>query len=509
MRSPLLLAVPFGVVLAGWAPAQTASDTLREAVTVQAIRGHQRALADIAAAHGGSRVSGSPGFDASADYVAGELREAGYDVVVQPFHVTTFEELAPPKLARVSPDPETHAAGTDARTVRNSGSGSVEGIIVPTRDLVIPPTPEPSSTSGCEPEDFPPAPEEPAIALVQRGTCPFQVKVDNAAVAGYEAVLVFNEGQPDRQDAFDATLATPVAIPSLGASFAVGDELQALAQAGPVRARLAVRAVTRSVPTANVIADSAGGDAGRVVVVGAHLDSVAEGPGINDNGSGTATVLEIALQMTKLGDPPANRLRFAFWGAEELGLLGSQHYIDSLAPKELGRIMLNLNFDMLGSPNAVSFVYDGDGSNGGPAGPAGSAEIEQVFLDHFASLGLPSRPTAFDERSDHAPFIARGIPAGGLFSGAGALKTESEAADFGGTAGEPYDRCYHQACDGIDNVNDAALDVLSDAAAHAVAHYAEAVPEPCLAVLAPRTGRMASAVPLDALPLRGGGHCQR
>lgn len=509
MRASLLLAVPFGAMLAGPAPAQTASDTLREAVTVQAIRGHLRALADIAAAHGGSRVSGSPGFDASADYVAGELRKAGYEVVVQPFHVTTFEELALPELARVWPDPETHAAGTDVRTMRNSGSGSVEGLIVPTRDLVIPPTPEPSSTSGCEPGDFPSAPEEPAIALVQRGTCPFQVKVDNAAMAGYEAVLVFNEGQPDRQDAFDATLATPVSIPSLGASFAIGDELQALARAAPVRARLAVRAVNRSVPTVNVIADSAGGDAERVVVVGAHLDSVAGGPGINDNGSGTATVLEIALQMARLGDPPANRLRFAFWGAEELGLLGSQHYVDSLAPEELGRIMLNLNFDMLGSPNAVSFVYDGDGSDGGPAGPAGSAEIERMFLDHFASLKLPSRPTAFDERSDHAPFIARGIPAGGLFSGAEALKTESEAADFGGAAGEPHDRCYHQTCDGIDNVDEAALDVLSDAAAHAVAHHAEAVPEPCRAALAFGAGQVANAMPVDALPLHGGGHCQR
>ena len=427
LRTVLSLGPIVAAAIAGPALAQTDSTALRDAVTPEAIRAHQQALADIAAGNGGNRASGTPGYDASVDYVAEKLRDAGYEVTVQPFHVLSFEETAPPQLARVEPDAETYSPGTDFQTMRNSGAGSVEGIVVPTIDLVIPPTPEPSSTSGCEPEDFPAAPDEPAIALVQRGTCPFQVKVDNAAGAGYAAVLVFNEGQPDRQDVFAATLATPVSIPALSTSFAVGDELQALAQAGPVRARVVVEAVTRSLPTANVIADWPQGDPDRVVVIGAHLDSVAEGPGINDNGSGTAATLEIALQLAKLGAPPANRLRFGFWGAEELGLLGSVHYVESLPPEELGRIVLNLNYDMLGSPNPVSFVYDGDGSAGGPSGPPGSAEIEQVFLDYFAAAGLPSRPTAFDGRSDYGPFIAQGIPAGGLFSGAEALKTEAEA----------------------------------------------------------------------------------
>ena len=505
MLGPIL-----AVAIAGPALAQVDSTALRDAVTPEAIRAHQQALADIAAGNGGNRVSGTPGYDASVDYVAEKLREAGYEVTVQPFHVLSFEETAPPQLARVEPDAETYSPGSDFQTMRNSGAGSVEGIVVPTTDLVIPPTPEPSSTSGCEPEDFPAAPDEPAIALVQRGTCPFQVKVDNAAGAGYAAVLVFNEGQPDRQDVFAATLATPVSIPALSVSFAVGDELQTLAQAGPVRARVVVEAVTRSLPTANVIADWPEGDPDRVVVIGAHLDSVAEGPGINDNGSGTAATLEIALQLAKLGASPANRLRFGFWGAEELGLLGSVHYVESLAPEELARIALNLNYDMLGSPNPVSFVYDGDGSAGGPSGPSGSAEIEQVFLDYFAAVGQPSRPTAFDGRSDYGPFIAKGIPAGGLFSGAEALKTEAEAAEFGGVAGEAYDPCYHQACDDLDNVDLTALDVLSDAAAHAVWTHGVAPPAPAtMAALALGAGRMVDAVPLDALPLRGEGYYQR
>ena len=253
----------------------------------------------------------------------------------------------------------------------------------------------------------------------------------------------------------------------------------------------------------NVIGEAQGGSADSVVIVGAHLDSVAAGPGINDNGSGTAAILEIAIQLARLGITTPNRLRFAFWGAEEWGLLGSTHYVEQLTSEELGRIVLNLNYDMLGSPNPVSFVYDGDGSATGPAGPPGSGEIEAVFADYFQANNLPTRPTAFDGRSDYGPFIAQGIPAGGLFSGAEGLKTAEEAQDFGGTAGEPYDKCYHQACDDLANVNEAALHALSDAAAHAVLHFATELPVPVVTAFRVGAGRAASAVPLESLPFRG------
>jgi Zn-dependent M28 family amino/carboxypeptidase len=230
---------------------------------------------------------------------------------------------------------------------------------------------------------------------------------------------------------------------------------------------------------------------------------VPEGPGINDNGSGTATVLELAIQMSRLGIAPANRLRFAFWGAEEWGLLGSMHYVDQLPEAERKKILLNLNFDMLGSPNPVRFVYDGDGSDGGPTGPAGSAEIEDVFLDYFRGQTLPTLPTAFDGRSDYGPFIAQGIAAGGLFSGAEGLKTPEQAQVFGGTAGEAYDRCYHQACDDLANNDDRALDELSDAAAHATLHFATIPPPAVVAALVAGVERAAAGVPLDTLPFRG------
>jgi Zn-dependent M28 family amino/carboxypeptidase len=220
--------------------------------------------------------------------------------------------------------------------------------------------------------------------------------------------------------------------------------------------------------TVNVIADSPKGKIkGQTIVVGAHLDSVTQGPGINDNGSGSATILEIAEQLAalKYTNKLQRQVRFAFWGAEEPGLLGSEYYVSKLTEAQRAKIYANLNFDM-GSPNYVRFVYDGDGSDGDP-GPPGSDAIEDIFTSYFESQGLASAPTAFDGRSDYGPFIAVGIPAGGLFSGAEGIKTPEEAAIYGGTAGVAYDKCYHQACDTINNLNTKALSELDDAAADA------------------------------------------
>ena len=197
-----------------------------------------------------------------------------------------------------------------------------------------------------------------------------------------------------------------------------------------------------------MIAETRDGDPDNVIVVGAHLDSVGVGPGINDNGSGSAGILEIAEQMRKV--KPRNKVRFIWFGAEEHGLLGSEAYVDSLPQSERDKIAAMLNFDMIGSPNFVRFVYDGDLSDSEPpegGAPPASADIEQLFLDYFESQGLATEPTAFDGRSDYGPFIFAGIPAGGLFTGAEGIKTAEEAAIYGGTAGAPYDPCYHLGCD--------------------------------------------------------------
>ena len=215
------------------------------------------------------------------------------------------------------------------------------------------------------------------------------------------------------------------------------------------------------------------GRADRTVVVGGHLDSVAEGPGINDNGSGTATILETALQMAELGIEPENRVRFAFWSGEEDGLIGSSYYVSQLSQEGPEGTMLNLNFDMVGSPNPVNFVYDGDGDALGVSGPNGSGTIEGVFTDFFASQGAATEPTDFDGRSDYFGFIEAGIPAGGLFTGAEGIKSAEQAEHLRRHRGVAYDPCYHAACDDIRNLNDDTLDLMADAVAHSTLVFAE------------------------------------
>jgi aminopeptidase S len=207
----------------------------------------------------------------------------------------------------------------------------------------------------------------------------------------------------------------------------------------------------------NLIADWPGGDANHVVMSGSHLDSVTRGPGINDNGSGSAAVLETALAVSRANYQPTKHLRFAWWGAEELGLVGSRHYVNNLSSANRSKISGYLNFDMIASPNPGYFVYDDD--------PA----IEKTFKDYFTGLGIATEPeTEGDGRSDHAPFKNAGVPVGGLFSGADYVKTAAQATKWGGTSGQAFDRCYHASCDTASNINDTALDRNSDAIAHAV-----------------------------------------
>jgi Zn-dependent M28 family amino/carboxypeptidase len=444
---------------------QVNTKRLRDAVTIGGVLSHERVLQRIANDNDGTRASGTPGYAASANYVKRTLRRAGYRVTEQEFTFPFWRDLEPPTLEQVSPTPASY----ETASFTFSGSGEVTGPLVPTNDVQIPPAPTPGSTSGCEASDFPPAPAAPAVALIQRGTCTFEVKAANAQAAGYDAVIIFNEGQPGREELLEGTLGRPFDIPVVGLSFADGAALYAATVAGPVQVRVVtVTETDLNARTTNVIAQTRAGDPDKVLVVGAHLDSVVEGPGINDNGSGTSTILEIAEEMAELGVRPRQKVRFAFWGAEEAGLLGSEHYVDQLTNRQLGRIFANLNFDMVGSPNYVRFVYDGDGSDTPVAGPPGSAQIESVFTNYFAGQGLASDPTAFDGRSDYGPFIAVGIPAGGLFTGAEGIKTAEQAAIYGGTAGEPFDPCYHQACDTINNLSTKALGEMGDAAAHAV-----------------------------------------
>jgi Zn-dependent M28 family amino/carboxypeptidase len=432
-------------------------EKLLECVTLSGVREHQAALQAIADANGDTRVSGSPGYDASVAYAEGIFRAAGYNVIIQPFQFQTFVVLSPSILEQVSPAP----VGAIANSILSySGSGDV------TAAVTALPAPPVDATPGCEAADFAGFPAG-TIALVSRGACTFAIKATNAFNAGASGVVIYNNSA----GVLNGTLGNgfTLNIPVTSVTQEVG---QQLAATPGLVLRLKTDTFRGIATTYNVLAESVEGDPNNVVMVGAHLDSVNAGPGINDNGSGSAAILEVAEQMAKV--KPWNKVRFALWGAEESNLVGSTFYVNNLSAAELNQISLYLNFDMIGSPNHVFFVYDGDDSDavGAGPGPAGSAQIEELFERYYTDRGIPFKGTDFSGRSDYGPFIATGIPSGGLFTGAEGIKTAAEAALWGGTAGQQYDPCYHLACDTFANNNNYALEVNSDAVAYATLQYA-------------------------------------
>ena len=440
---------------------------LLECVTLDGAREHQAALQLIADDNFDIRTSGTPGYDESVDYVVGVLEGAGYDVTVQPFQFNAFIELTPPSLEQLAPGAAVYVANLDFNTMSQSDPGDVTAAVSPVDLALGDPA---ASTSGCEPADFAGFPVG-HIALMQRGACSFQLKGENAAAAGAVGAIIFNQGNsPDRTGLINGTLGAGYSggIPVQFATFDRGVEW---AGTPGLILRLAVNSLRGETTSYNVLGESKGGDPNNVVMVGAHLDSVNEGPGIQDNGSGSAAILEVAVQMARV--KPRNKVRFAWWGAEESGLVGSTYYVDNLTAEQQDNIALYLNFDMIGSPNHVFFIYDGDDSDGVGAGPGpdGSAAIEKTFEEYYHQRGQPFKGTDFSGRSDYGPFIAVGIPSGGLFTGAEGIKTPEEAAIWGGTAGDQYDPCYHLACDTYDNINLHAFDINIDAVAYAVLQY--------------------------------------
>jgi Zn-dependent M28 family amino/carboxypeptidase len=430
-------------------------DKLLGCVTVEGAMEHMRAFQDIADAHGGIRTSGTPGYDASVDYVVDRMETAGYDVTVQPFEFQAFINLAPASLERIAPPP---TGPVETTIFSYSGSADVTAAVT-----ALPAAPA-DATPGCEAADF--AGFTPGnIALIQRGACTFAIKATNAYSAGAAGVVIYNN-QPG---VINGTLGNDFTL-DIGVVATTQTAGEELAATPGLVLRLGTSTFRGEALTYNVFAETPGGRDDNVVMAGAHLDSVDAGPGINDNGSGSAALLEVAENMTKV--QVENKVRFAWWGAEEFGLVGSDHYVYGLSDEERDDIALYLNYDMIASPNYVRFIYDGDGSAFGLAGPDGSQQIEELYEDFYAARGLAWEPTQISFRSDYAAFFDFGIPFGGLFTGAEGIKTPEEQAIYGGTAGIAYDPCYHLACDTIDNLSLEVFDLNLDAVAFTVLTYA-------------------------------------
>jgi Zn-dependent M28 family amino/carboxypeptidase len=396
------------------------------------IREHLAALQDIADEHGGTRFAGTPGYEASVDYAAGQLRALGFEVTTPEVAFTGFKEL---------PGGELEVGGTTFRAPDElhaliySPGGEVAGPVTVLQE------------SGCQSTHFDEV-EAGAIVLTVEGGCFRRQQAINAAEAGAAALLV---GYPGRgpTEIFRPTLIDPdgITIPVVSVTAAA---VQAIEEAAREPVLMSIATEREPATLRNVVAEMGDGDA--VIMAGAHLDSVLEGPGINDNGSGVAALLEVARGVAVMGVPSGATVRIGLWGGEELGTVGSRAYVDELDDE----LIAYLNLDMAGSLNGASLVYD-------EAGAAdGSAAITAAFQEWFAARHEPTAPVDLGGSSDHAGFVMAGIPTGGLFAGA----TESGSAaqpGSGGSTGPPADACYHLSCDDLDNVDVARVALFAEA----------------------------------------------
>jgi Zn-dependent M28 family amino/carboxypeptidase len=431
---------------------------LRGRVSTDAMMADLSKLQDIATANGNTRAVGTPGYEASIDYVVGKLRDKGFEVQTPQFEARVFHS---------DPGSVTVGAKTfEANALQFSIPTPPDGVSGP---LVAVP---PGDAPGCAAADYDKLQARGAVVLVDRGTCPFAQKEAVAAERGAVALIVADNVVEDKMG---GTLGekTDVKIPVVSVTKPDGAQLRT----APGVATVKLKAETKNIKARNVIAQTKTGSTGDVVVIGAHLDSVPEGPGINDNGSGVAALLETARQLGS-SPPIHNAVRFGFWGAEELGLIGSRKYIESLDMGALKDIALYMNFDMLASPNPGYFTYDGDQSlpidkRGNPVVPEGSAGIERSLAAYLNSAGKTPQDTSFDGRSDYDAFTIAGIPSGGLFSGAEAKKSEEQAKLWGGAADQPFDPNYHKDTDTYAHVDRSAMGINGAGVLYATALYAQ------------------------------------
>ncbi|WP_193095863.1 M28 family peptidase [Brevibacterium sp. FME17] len=467
-----------GLALGGFSPALAAgnagpSEHTDMGVTGGAVMDHLQKISDISTSHSdeGFRALGTPGYEEAVEYVEKTLEATGkFDVERQAFEVDdqTFDEVA---------------VSVDGEKLEVTPASYTEGTEEPLTDLSVAlPVDEDYSDLaggqlGCAASDFDDS-AKGALVLVARGSCSFGEKTQAASDAGAAAVILYNNDTSAPDEELNATLGERVenGAPTVGVSYNVGNDLLTkigdAAEDEPLLADFTLETEYTTSKTWNVIAETKAGDHDNVQMFGAHLDGVNEGPGVNDNGSGTAALLASAEALAEQPTENDNAIRFGWWAAEEVGLVGSTHYVESLDESELSKVKSYMNFDMIGSDNFIVGTLDSDGSDvpipDDVTVPEGSAELEEIFTDYFADNDQPNVGTDFSGRSDYQAFIDNGIPSSGLFSGADGTKTEQEAEWFGGTVGDKHDTNYHQSTDTIENVNQESLDIFAPAIGYSV-----------------------------------------
>jgi len=455
---------------------------IAKSLQVENILGHLTTLNSLADTVGHGSRSVVDAYNASAEYVVSQLEEADFcDVQRQYFQVPIYVQLAPPTLMQTYPYNISYVLGRDFSGTRYGGNGnySFEAEAVVADNL------------GCTAIDFSTKNFTDRIAVVFDGNCTQYQKALNAELASAKAILIVNaKGNALanwRVRSIQWNDSTPlVQIPVFSLTYSLG--LTFLAQETTLHITAATRTTIEE--TYNVLCLTKKGSPESILVMGAHLDSVPEGPGINDNGSGSSSVLEVALEIARTDMEITNKILFAWWGAEEIGLMGSRYFVnqillqsqpngstpfdqvDFLPSLSDNNTLLGLNFDMLGSPNYVRYVYT-SAPTATPIVNAASFKIQEFFEEYFNQSELAYQLTPMGGGSDYLPFVENGIPAGALATGAGSLKTVNEREIFGGFANAAYDPCYHLSCDTTSNIDEGVLEDMAKGAAYVVQKLAQ------------------------------------
>lgn len=470
MRPGRAAALLTGVVLIAAAcssppPAAPPPDPVELAakVTVDGMWARLEKLSELTLAGRGGRAEGSSGYDASVDYIAGALRDSGFDVQTPDVERLALKRAGEPTLTVGSRQFPVDQASLLTSTPR----GGLSAVTL-----------RPETAAGCRAADYADVNLRGALAIVDDTACSVVDKQNAAVARGAVGVLVVSTGTAPATlfpAGYYEKLTTPVAV--------IDDAADAALRRTSVPVDLVLDAETVTVKFRNVLAQTKTGDSHNVIVAGAHLDAVANSPGINDNATGVAAVLETAVA---LGGSPevTNAVRFAFWGAGTAGLEGANKYVAGLDRAGLDDIAIYLDFDMLGSPNAGYFTYDGDQS--APASPdvaaasvpKGSAGIERTLAGYLNLAGVRPADMPLGRAGNYSAFLAAGIPIGGVTTGAGQRKSDIQAKLWGGRAGQPFDPYYRSARDTIEDINREALGITGPAVAFAVGTYAQSTDGP-------------------------------